>query len=113
MNERRIDRVCQLLLGRMNLVSLWTAHGPSDQAIQYLEEGSPLSSGEHLMLLVCFDLFNDTGKATIGRILNVFDESHVRALADFMRVIRVSDPRALDGWIAGEEALQERRGVAR
>lgn len=56
----------RLLLSSLRLEHLWTAKGPTRQAINYLE-GSPLSHGEQVLIRCAFDFWNGQGKVTLGR----------------------------------------------
>jgi hypothetical protein len=71
---------------------LWTPEGPTRLACQYIDKGSPLSSGEHLILQVAFDLWNGRGKAKIDDLLCTLDERLLRAVA---RAILARDSAAL------------------
>ena len=71
--DRRLDR------------GLWNgpkAMGPTDLALDYIETGSPLSHGEHLVLQVAMDLWNGGGGAKVGELLTTLDERNLRGVAE-------------------------------
>lgn len=80
--EARNAAVVKLLSRRPGLARLWRATGPSPLAVQYLEQGSPLSSGEVVLLKVAFDLWNGRGKATVDDLLSTLDEDNLRAVCE-------------------------------
>ena len=76
----------QVVHGR--LADLWTSDGPTRIAADYIEKGSPLSHGEHLLLQVAFDLWNGQGRATLADLLGVLDDANLRAVLDLITLAR-------------------------
>lgn len=75
-------------VGHGRLSNLWTAEGPTEQAVEYVEKGSPLSHGEAVLLRVAFDFWNGAGKATLDDLLNVLDDKNLRAVLDLVALYR-------------------------
>jgi len=71
----------KLLAPHPAIARLWTSQGPTELACEYLE-GSPLSSGEQLLLRVAFDIWNGGGGAKVGELLHTLDERNLRAVTD-------------------------------
>ena len=65
--KQQCEAIC-CLLASLNLHRFWTLKGPTRQACEALE-GSPLSSGEQVMLRVAFDFWNGAGKVMLYRDL--------------------------------------------
>ena len=82
-SERQQCEVIQRLLAPHHaLARLWTPTGPTDLACKYFEHGSPLSSGEVILLDVAFAIWNGDGKATVGDLLCTLDERNLRAVCE-------------------------------
>lgn len=80
--KARNEAIRRLLAPRPALAALWNEKGPTRQACSYLEHGSPLSSGEAVLLKVAFDLWNGRGHATVDELLCTLDEGNLRAVCD-------------------------------
>lgn len=89
------------------LRKLWhIEQGPTDQAIDYVKHGSPLSSGESVMLRIAFDFWNDSGKADFSDLCRI-DDDNLAAVTGLLATFH--DPGAIDRWIAvryGETLLR-------
>ena len=70
------------------LEKFWTDKGPTDKAVFYVDKGSPLSSGETLLLNVAFDVWNGSGHATVGDLLTTLDNENLAAVIELMLVAR-------------------------
>jgi len=59
-DHRQRSQACELLVSRIHSpAELWTRNGPSDAAIEFLEEnGGALSQGERVLLLAAFALWD-------------------------------------------------------
>lgn len=91
MTDKEISAAVRYFLGEVahgRLASLWTEDGPTAVAVEYIQKGSPLSHGEHLLLQVAFDVWNGGGKATVGDLLSVLDDSNLRAVLDLVKLVR-------------------------
>lgn len=82
------------------LRSFWTSSGPTPQALAFLEaEGGPLSSGERMLLLSAFALWNGAGKATLADILDHLDGAPLEALLSLILAVKRGSSE-VDAWIA-------------
>ena len=106
--EKQRGRVCSVLLGRVGLARLFTEDGPTPEALKRLKSGTG-SSSEALMLKVAFDIWNERGGATVGRILWVFDRSNLESIVRLLLAIQDGDGEIV-GWLADEAAVERRRG---
>jgi hypothetical protein len=98
-DDRQMHRALTVLCERAHLRGYWTAEGPTDAALGALERGE-LSSGELLILRAAFDLFNGTGGAPLGRLVNVLDGASAEALFGLTLAFCHSDSSKVDAWIA-------------
>ena len=102
-DDRQIARCNRALLAPLHLADLWTDEGPTPRARELLDQGGgPMSSGEALMLLVTFDLWNGRGNANLGRLLAVLDADRVRDLGTLLAA-EADGPDAVDAWLAERE----------
>jgi hypothetical protein len=103
------------LLRRARLEDLWTPTGPTKTAISLLEcDGGYLSSGERQMLMVAFDFWNGTGKATIAGLLATLDGDHLSDIGSLL-VELSNDSPDIDRWIQSlpeEESSHPNEGGA-
>jgi hypothetical protein len=86
-----IDKAIRTFLGRAcggKLAGLWADDGPTQQAVQYIEQGSPLSHGEEICLRVAFAVWNGRGKATVDDLLAVLDDDNLAAVIELLRRAR-------------------------
>jgi hypothetical protein len=70
------------------LAALWTDEGPTPTAVTYIDEGSPLSHGEAILLQVAFDVWNGHGKATLDDLLGVLDDDNLAAVLELVSLER-------------------------
>ncbi len=110
--EAQQCKAIQLLLSSLRLEYLWTAHGPTEQACQFLES-SPLSSGEQILLRCAFDLWNGAGKVLLYHdLLGTLEPTRTHKLLSLVMAVSAGGS-AVDEWIAREEdrgALSIQRG---
>jgi hypothetical protein len=107
--EKQQCEAIRCLLASLNLHRFWTLKGPTRQACDYLE-GSPLSSGEQVMLRVAFDFWNGAGKVTLYRDLGTLDSTRLFKVATLMLAANAGGD-AVDKWIVKEGAEQRERGL--
>lgn len=99
-NDRQISLCCRALLKRVRLERLWTETGPTAEASELLKtRGGPLSSGEALMVLIAFDLWNGHGNVSLGRMLDVLDGDHMVAVCTLLIAVTRGEG-AIDAWLA-------------
>jgi hypothetical protein len=91
----RSAAIRELLAPHPALARLWTDEGPTRVACDYVKRGSPLSSGEHLLLQVAFDLWNGMGKANVDDLLSTLDPRNLRAVAAALLARDAGDVRPL------------------
>jgi hypothetical protein len=97
-DDRQLALVCRALCTRAGVPDAWTPDGPAGVAFAVQEGRDPLSSGQRVLVLVAWALWNGTGDLTIARLLDVLDGEHVRALAGLL-VARVDGADAVDAWL--------------
>lgn len=104
-NEAQRSLVCCILTDRLpGGANRWFAadkHGiirPTDETWDAIEKGSPMSSGEALMLRAAVDVWNGSGKLELGRTLDTLDGRSLRLLGSFL-VAYGSGSHAIAEWI--------------
>jgi ABC-type transport system involved in cytochrome bd biosynthesis fused ATPase/permease subunit len=98
-DDQQASLCCRALLRRVRLEHLWEEDGPTKRAVEMIEQGSPLSSGEDLMLRIAFDLWNARGNATVGRVCAVLDDDHTEAVCSLL-IARARGGQAIVNWLA-------------
>lgn len=95
-DAQRAD-VARALLALVRLERLWTPDGPTDEALDLIEDGGgPLSGGQKLILLVAFDAWNNEGGAPLGEILGRLDNEKLAAVGELLAAVARDD---VDGWL--------------
>lgn len=108
--EKQQCEAIRCLLASLNLHRFWTLKGPTRQACVDLE-GSPLSSGEQVMLRVAFDFWNGAGKVMLYRdLMGTLDSTRLFKIATLMLAANAGGD-AVDEWIVKEMAEQRERGL--
>lgn len=97
-NDEQACRAIRRLLEGARLERLWTATGPTNEAVKSLKDGGYLSSGEKLMLRIAFDFWNAHGQANFARMLEVLDRDRMRAVCT-LAVALCEGPAAIEEWI--------------
>lgn len=88
-DDRQRARACRALLATVRLDYLWTPEGPTEEAFRLLEaNGGPLSSGERVMVLASFALWNGSGGLTLTEILDVLDPTRAEALCTLVVAVQ-------------------------
>ena len=88
-DDRQRARACGALLATVRLAHLWTPDGPTDEALRLLEaNGGPLSSGERVVVLSAFALWNGSGGLTLAEILDVLDPARAEALCTLVVAVQ-------------------------
>ena len=109
-NEAQQCTAIRCLLASLNLHRLWTQKGPTKQACDYLD-GSPLSSGEQVMLRCAFDFWNGEGKVTLYRdLMGVLDPTRLGKVLSLAMAAN-SGGEAVEHWIVREMDEQRARGL--
>jgi hypothetical protein len=106
-SDAQLARVCGALCARVGMGELWTPDGPSDRATALLETGGgPLSSGERVMLLVAWAVWNGDEGARFGDVIHRLDGRCLVALGTLLIAV-AGGGAAVDEWLAKME--RERR----
>lgn len=103
-SDQQRSLAIRVLLPR-TLQKLWTEHGPTEEAVDYVLHGSPLSSGEKIMLAVAFDFWNGQGDARFSDVANRLDSRNTHAVASLMIAV-VRGSLHVDEWIETQIAAE-------
>ena len=104
-SDEQLARVCRAVCSRARLAELWTSDGPTVQATDLLErDGGPLSSGERMVLLVAWSIWNGSGQVTVGDVLRQLDGVSLTMLGKLM-LAAGQGGGAIDAWIVEAEAM--------
>ena len=110
-SDAQLARVCRAFCGRARLGRLWTEDGPTDEAMAVLEnDGGALSSGERIVVLIAWSLWNGQGRVTVADVLHRLDSTSLVMLGKLLLAVAAGGS-TIDAWLAEtEERL--RRGHA-
>jgi hypothetical protein len=111
--EAQQCQAIRILLSSLRLEHLWTAKGPTRQACNVLE-GSPLSSGEQILVRCAFDFWNGAGKVQLYRdLLGTLDGTRLHLVLTLAMAANAGGS-AVDEWIKinNKPVLQEPIGPA-
>lgn len=104
-NDRQACEAIQALLSTVRLEHLWNPDGPTSAALKYRDSnGGPLSSGERVLLLAAFDLWNSTGGLKFSEVPGPLDPARARKLLSLLSAI-TNGSDAVDQWIAKESGV--------
>lgn len=88
-SDREKNSIIQKMLrAGGNAAELWNEKGPTNEGCAVLADGGLLSSTEHLMLQVAFDIWNGHGKADLNDMLVRFDDRQLKAAMDAIGAAR-------------------------
>lgn len=100
--DQQINAACTVLLERAHMRGFWTGASPTEKTHGFAEkDGGPMSSGERVMLLVAYAMWNGTGGLELAALMKLDDEN-LEAVASLLGAI--ADGRnagAVDEWIEG------------
>lgn len=103
-SDDQLARVCGALCALVGLGSLWTIEGPSPRAIALLEsDGGPLSSGERIMVLAAWNIWNDSGKVSLGDAIHRLDDRSLAVLGALLVAV-AGGANGIDRWLALTES---------
>lgn len=109
-SEAQLARVCRALCAGARLDEMWTDAGPTENAIALMEaNGGPLSSGERIVLLSAWAVWNSHDGARLADVLYRLDAPNLHAIATLM-LAAAHGGAAIDEWIG---AMEEDRGRVR
>lgn len=88
-DDRQACRAIRALLATVRpLHDAWTADGPTERAVEWVEKGSPLSHGEAVMLRIAFDLWNGGGGAKVADVIGVLDLDRTEAVCSLVLALK-------------------------
>jgi hypothetical protein len=100
-NDQQLAAVCCAFLKLVNLESLWTENGPSERAkALFKADGGPLSSGERVMFLMAWALWNSRGKLSFVEMLEKLDSGNLTAVGEFL-IAYAAGPESINSWLDG------------
>jgi len=99
-NDAQVNEVCTVLLERAHMRGFWTREGPTKKAHEFVEEGGPMSSGERVMLLVAYGLWNGTGGLEFAALMQLDDENLEAVGSLLVALATGNDASAIETWIA-------------
>jgi len=103
-NDAQCARACQALCNRVRLGRMWTPTGPSEEACAVLAaNGGPLSSGERVIVLATFALWNGDGTLTFADLF--------RLDSDNLLAIGIRSPASPCVWCASKRAWSRRCSI--
>ena len=99
-SDAQLAWVCRSLCDVVGLAGMWTPAGPTEEAIALLgSDGGPLSSGERIVLLSAWSVWNGDGKVTLGDIVHRLDGKNLRAIGTLLVAV-ASGAHTIDEWLA-------------
>lgn len=99
-DDAQISSAVLVLLHSVQLERLWTAAGPTNEAVELADKrGGPMSHGEALIVLVAFDFWNGHGHARLDELLAVLDPDRIRLVATLM-IAAAEGGEAVDRWLS-------------
>lgn len=112
-SDEQLARACRALCAQVGLAGLWTIQGPTERAIELLSVGGgPLSSGERMVFLAAWGVWNGSGDAMVGDVVHRLDGRALSALGSLM--VAVADgSSAIDEWLAAMATACSERESAR
>ncbi len=109
-NDQQRAAVCQVVctLGKVP-GTYWTDDGPTEAAKAVLDDRDALSSGERLMVLVAWDVWNGHGKVHIERLLRTLDGDNLRHVGWLLYALSFGQV-GVEALFAGAPTVASRRG---
>jgi hypothetical protein len=102
-SEAQLARACRALCERVRLDGMWTDAGPTETAVALMEaNGGPLSSGERIVLLAAWAVWNGHDGARLADVVYRLDGRNLHALGTLMLAVAAGG-HAIDAWIAAME----------
>ena len=98
-SEAQLASVCRALCERVRLDGMWTDGGPTETAIALMEaNGGPLSSGERIVLLAAWAVWNGHDGARFADVVYRLDGRNLVALGTLLIAV-ASSGAAIDTWL--------------
>lgn len=96
-------RVCRALCADVGLGGLWTDDGPTDRAMELRDAGGgPLSTGERIMVLAAWDVWNSDGNVRLSDVVHRLDDHRLATIASLLLAV-MGGSNAIDAWLAERE----------
>ena len=84
-SDRQIALTCRALCAGVRRRDLWSADGPSEEAIALMEtNGGGLSSGECVVVMTAWAVWNGHSEARLADILNRLDGKNLKAIGTLL-----------------------------
>ena len=97
-SDAELSAVCKVICGQVGLGSLWQDEGPTPSAVAMLESnGGALSSGERVMVLTAFALWNSDQSISFADIAYGLDAKRLTVLATLLQAMAQG---RVDAWLA-------------
>jgi hypothetical protein len=103
-SDEQLARACRALCALVGLGSLWTIDRPSPRAMALLEaDGGPLSSGERIVVLTAWNIWNGSGNTSLGDAIHRLDDRSLAALGSLLVAV-AGGAGEIDRWLALTES---------
>jgi len=99
-DDGQLAHACRVLLAHVGLARLWTARGPTPEAVALRDvNGAPLSPRDRAVFLAAWAFWNGSGGITLAELLDRLDVGPAEALC-FLVMASKYDADAVDDWLA-------------
>jgi hypothetical protein len=97
-NDKQRAAVCRAVCNHAGL-NLWTDNGPTERAKALLtQNGGPMSTGERIMFLAAWALWNGHGSVLFADVIERLDGPNLECLGSLL-VALAQGVDALDAWL--------------
>ncbi len=108
-SDEQACKAFQAVLQTLHLEHLWTPQEPAPAALRYREyDGGLLSSGERIILLAVFDLWDGSGNLQFRELIDSLDETRTYVLLSLVAAI-TRGGEAVDQWLQMHQPLPKKR----
>ena len=84
-NDKQRAAVCFALCAKVGLKNFWTEDGPSARAKELLhQDGGTMSSGERIMFLTAWAVWNGHGKVLFADVIERLDDSNLETVGNLL-----------------------------
>jgi hypothetical protein len=99
----RQEELClalRALLRPLHLEHLWTAAGPTQEAMHIRRTlGHPLNGAARVLVLAAFDVWDQKGGALFGEIIHLLEVEHLVRLFALAIAVKADDDETLNHWL--------------
>lgn len=78
------DAVIREVLSAANLAGLWTAQGPSPEALRIRDDASRADAATRTWVLLAFDLYSGTGNLSVNQLFDTLGERELITAISFL-----------------------------